>query len=57
MPYRMVMNKKIKAEGVLLLGSKLCFTSSMCWLVFFPSFGRREQVFLALRTLLEQLDM
>lgn len=57
MPYRVVMNKKMKAEGVFLVSSKLCFTSSMCWLVFSLSFGRREQVFLALRTLLEQLDM
>lgn len=57
MPYRMIMNKKMKAEGVCLVSSELCFTSSMCWLVFLLSFGRREQVFLALRTLLEQLDM
>lgn len=65
MPYRMIVDNKIKTKGIFLENSKLCFTLSVCLgvffvfggLVFFFSFGGREQVFLALRTLLEQLDM
>jgi len=56
-PYRMIVDNKIKAKGNFLVSGKLCFTWSVFLFFFFLSFGRREQVFLALRTLLEQLDM
>lgn len=59
MPYRVIVDNKNKAKGIFLVSSKLCFTfvSISSSFFFFLSFGRREQVFLALRTLLEQLDM
>lgn len=56
MPFRVIVDNKIKAEGIFLVSRKLCFTFVSTYSLFL-SFGRSEQVFLALRTLLEQLDM
>lgn len=65
MIYRMIVDNKIKAKGIFLVSSKLCFTLSVFlsfflfffFVLFLFCFGRREQVFLALGTLLDQLDM
>lgn len=35
MPYRMIVDNKIKTKGIFLENSKLCFTLSVCLGVFF----------------------
>lgn len=49
--------QKRNAKGIFLVSYKLCFILVSVDFFFLWSFGRREQVFLALRALLGQLDM